>query len=50
MAKSIGELLVQEGLLSPEQLEQAIILQRRSGGRLTDVISSLGFLSEEQLN
>ncbi|SDI01923.1 ATPase [Nitrosomonas sp. Nm132] len=50
MAKSIGELLVHEGLISVEQLNEAIALQRRSGGSLTNAVTSLGYLTEEQLN
>lgn len=50
MAKSIGALLVQEGLISAEQLDQAIAQHRRVGGRLVNVIISLGFITEAQLN
>lgn len=50
MAKSIGELLVQDGLISGEQLDEAIALQRRTGGRLANAITALGLLAEEQLN
>ena len=50
MAKSIGELLVQEDILSPEQLDEAIALQRRAGGRLANAIISLGYLTREQLH
>lgn len=50
MAKSIGELLVNEGLISAAQLNEATALQRQTSGRLTNALISLGFLSEEQLN
>lgn len=50
MAKSIGELLVREGLISEEQLEQAVAQFRRDGGRLVNAILSLGFITEEQLD
>ncbi|MGC3998127.1 MAG: general secretion pathway protein GspE [Anaeromyxobacter sp.] len=42
----IGEMLVQEGVLDPVQLESALAHQRRWGGRLGRAIVHLGFLDE----
>ena len=50
MAKSVGELLVHEGLMTTEQLDQTIAFQRRNNVRLVNAIASLGFLTAEQLD
>lgn len=50
MTNVIGGMLVREGLISAAQLEQALACQRRERSRLGDVLISLGFLTENQLN
>ena len=40
----LGELLVEEGHLTPEQLRLVLDYQRRSGGRLGEIIASLHFV------
>lgn len=45
----IGEILVDQGRIDPVQLERAIALQQRWGGRIGGAIVQLGFLSERQL-
>jgi type IV pilus assembly protein PilB len=45
--KKIGEMLIAEGLLTPEQLETALEEQRRHGGRIGAILKSLGFVTEE---
>lgn len=45
----VGEILVKQGLLKPEQLAQAVDEQRKTGGRLTSEIVRLGFLKENQI-
>src|SRR5689334_9264430 len=46
----IGEILVKQGLLRPDQLNQAHEEQKKSGGaRLTQIIISLGFLKDNQI-
>ncbi|MFA4888575.1 MAG: ATPase, T2SS/T4P/T4SS family [Candidatus Omnitrophota bacterium] len=45
----LGELLIKEGLISAQQLEKAISLQKQEGGRLGEILLKLGALSEEQL-
>jgi type IV pilus assembly protein PilB len=45
--KMLGEMLIAEGLLTSEQLEQALAEQRRHGGRIGAVLKSLGFVTEE---
>ncbi len=40
----IGELLVSKGLISQEQLEQALEYQKKYGGRLGWILASLGYI------
>jgi type IV pilus assembly protein PilB len=45
----IGEILVKQGLLKPDQLNNAVEEQRKSGQKLTATIIQLGFLKENQI-
>ena len=45
----LGELLVQEGLITSAQLEKAISAQRQEGGRLGEIVVKLGMVKEDQL-
>ena len=45
----LGELLVQEGLISHAQLEKAISIQRQEGGRLGEILVKLGMVKEYQM-
>lgn len=47
--KRLGEALVGAGLITPEQLERAIELQRSSGKRIGEVIVSMGLIDEDRL-
>lgn len=49
MAKKIGELLLQEGLLTPEQLNEALEEQGRTGERIGATLIKLGMLTEDTL-
>lgn len=49
MSLKVGEILVKQGLLRPDQLAQAVDEQKKSGSRLTATIISLGFLKEQQI-
>lgn len=49
MAKRIGELLVEAGVLSQSQLEQALFAQRKDGRKLGAHLVEMGFVSETQL-
>jgi type II secretion system protein E len=46
---SISQILLEKGLLTPEQLVDAVNLQRAEGLRLDRAIVQLGFLSESQM-
>lgn len=45
----LGELLVREGLISSAQLEKAISVQMKEGGRLGEVFVKLGMIKEDQI-
>src|SRR5437588_779536 len=51
MSQRLGDLLVKEKILSPEQLEQALKAQKETGGkdRLGSVLVKLGLLSDEDV-
>jgi len=49
VAKRIGELLVEGGVLSQSQLEQALFAQRKDGRKLGQLLVDLGFVSEIQV-
>ena len=46
----LGEMLTEQALITPAQLEQALKEQKRSGRKLGRVLTDLGLLSEDQLN
>jgi type IV pilus assembly protein PilB len=48
VAKRIGELLVEAGVLSQSQLEQALFAQRKDGRKLGQLLIELGLASETQ--
>ena len=45
----LGELLIKEGLITPADLDKAISFQRKEGGRLGEVLSKLGIVTDEQI-
>ena len=45
----IGDLLVEAGAITEDQLQQALVVQKETGGRLGNVIMDLGFISRELL-
>jgi general secretion pathway protein E len=47
--KSLGEMLVEEKLITPEQLENARKLQQENGGKLSDTLLSKGLVRPEEL-
>jgi hypothetical protein len=47
--RPLGELFVEKGLLSPEQLEQALAEQAALGGRLGDKLVELGYVTRHAL-
>jgi len=49
MSQRLGDLLVKEKVITPEQLEQATKLQKDSHTRLASALVKLGFLSDEDV-
>src|SRR4051794_37023747 len=49
MAVRIGELLLKEKLISPDQLQQALTQQKSNGGKLGYNLVKLGFVKDEQI-
>ncbi len=47
MSAKLGEILVRENLISPQQLREALEYQRESGGRLGSNLVKMGFLSDD---
>ncbi|GLI35041.1 PilT/PilU family type 4a pilus ATPase [Desulforhabdus amnigena] len=43
----VGKALVQEGLISPDQLEMALERQSKNGGKIGSVLIDMGFISDE---
>jgi type IV pilus assembly protein PilB len=49
MSAKLGEILVRENLLSPQQLREALDYQREHGGRLGYNLVKLGFISDDMI-
>jgi type IV pilus assembly protein PilB len=49
VSRRLGDLLVTAGLITPEQLQQALLEQKRSNEKLGSILVRLGTLSEDQL-
>ena len=45
----IGEILVEEGFLNPDNLKKALEIQKKQGGLLGEILMSHGWLKEEKL-
>jgi len=49
MASNLGELLLREKLISPEQLKSALDLQKKNGYSLNAALVNLGYITEEEI-
>ena len=49
MTLRLGELMVKSGLITMDQLTQAVEEQKKNGGKLGQILVRLGFLSEDEL-
>ncbi len=47
--RKLGELLIETGLLSPEQLIEALSIQGTAGKRLGEILIEMKFVSEEEM-
>jgi len=45
----LGQMLVRANLITPEQLDQALTLQKTSGVRIGSILVKLGYINEEQI-
>ncbi|MDK9756513.1 Flp pilus assembly complex ATPase component TadA [Vibrio sp. D173a] len=49
LRKRLGDLLVEEGIVSEDQVQQALSAQYSTGQKLGDALIDLGFISEKQM-
>jgi len=49
VTKQLGELLVERGIISTDQLEKALKVQKDKGGLIGQVLVALGFAKEEEI-
>tara|TARA_Y100001956_G_scaffold65059_1_gene65881 strand:- start:9171 stop:10895 length:1725 start_codon:yes stop_codon:yes gene_type:complete len=49
LRKRLGDLLVEEGIITEQQVEQALAAQKSTGRKLGAALIELGFLSEHQM-
>ncbi|MFH1259403.1 MAG: type IV-A pilus assembly ATPase PilB [Elusimicrobiota bacterium] len=47
--KKLGAILIEVGLITPQQLDQALAAQKKQGGKLGQVLIQMGFIAEEVL-
>lgn len=47
--KRIGEILIDQGLITQEQLSNALTVQKKEGGKLGEILIKLRYISEEEL-
>ncbi len=49
MRKKLGELLIEEGLITPLQLKEALRIQAQKGGQIGSILVETGAITNEQL-
>src|SRR5207253_4497048 len=49
MSVRLGELLTKASLITPDQLKEALRLQKETGGKLGETLIKLGFVAEEDI-
>ncbi|KPK38248.1 MAG: hypothetical protein AMJ78_10290 [Omnitrophica WOR_2 bacterium SM23_29] len=49
ITKTIGQLLLEKGIIKQAQLDEALKIQKEKGGLLGQVLASLGYVTEEQI-
>ncbi|MBI4972577.1 MAG: hypothetical protein HZC16_02025 [Candidatus Omnitrophica bacterium] len=49
ITKQLGELLIERGIITQEQLEKALTYQKERGGLIGEILVELGFASEEDI-
>jgi type IV pilus assembly protein PilB len=48
-SRQLGQMLVKANLITPQQLDQALVQQKTSGGRIGSNLAKLGYISEEEV-
>ncbi len=49
ITKTIGQLLLEKGIINQAQLDEALKLQKERGGFLGQILAGLGYVTEEQI-
>ncbi len=49
LKQKLTDILLKSGMLTPEQMETALSVQKKEGGKLSDVMIRLGYLKEHDL-
>ena len=49
MAAKLGQILIASGVITEEQLKEALTLQKKSGGRIGTNLIKLGYITEDKL-
>ena len=49
ITKQLGELLIERGVITKEQLDKALAVQKAEGGLIGQILVKLGFTSEEEI-
>lgn len=49
LKEQLTQILIDNNLITPEQLQQALEVQKKRGGRLSSIIVDLGYVKESQL-
>lgn len=47
--RRLGEILIEDGVLTPQSLEEALTQQKKEGGLIGQILIRLGYVSEEQV-
>lgn len=47
--KQLGELLIDRGIISKHQLDEALVIQQQKGGLIGEIMVELGFVKEEDI-
>lgn len=46
---SLGQMLLDHGKITPDQLEQALVVQKESGHRLGEILAGMGVVTQEEI-
>ncbi|EKO3901927.1 MSHA biogenesis protein MshE, partial [Vibrio metschnikovii] len=49
LRKRLGDLLVEEGIITEQQVQQALAAQKQTGSKLGATLIELGFVTEQQM-